>query len=138
MPPRQKNTRRSSVSDEEIREKVLELAERFYHGRLAPNLSRFTLYIKGWPTPQTLLRQRGYAADAKGKYSDAWAELVRQLTGLKVYQGTAAKPPPAARPAPLPGEEPYAWYPSRQAALSEGLPVASWREVGGEVYYLIR
>jgi len=125
MPPRQKSTRRSVATDEDIRAKVLELAERFYHGRLAPNLSRFAMHTKGWPTPQTLLRQRGYAADAKGKYSDAWAELVRQLTGLRVYQGTAAKPPPAARPAPLWGEEPYEWYPSRQAALSEGLQVAS-------------
>lgn len=133
--PRAKSNRRATVPDAEIREKVLELADRFYSGNLAPNLSRFTLYTKGWPSPQTLLRQRGFAPDAQGRYSDAWAELVGQLTGLRVYQGTAAKPAPPAR---LATEEPYEWYLSRQAALSEGLPVASWREEGGEVYYLLR
>lgn len=130
-----KGNRRATVPDAEIQAKLYELADRFYSGNLAPNLSRFAMHAKGWPAPQTLLRQRGYQPDAKGKFSDAWAELVGQLTGLRVYQGTAAKPPPAARPAT---EEPYEWYLSRQAALSEGLPVASWREVGGEVYYLIR
>lgn len=130
-----KSNRRATVPDAEIRAKLHELADRFYSGNLAPNLSRFTLYAKGWPSPQTLLRQRGFAPDAQGRYSDAWAELVGQLTGLRVYQGTAAKPAPTLTAAT---EEPHEWYLSRQAALSEGLPVASWREVGGEVFYLLR
>lgn len=137
MPARSKSSRRATVPDEEIREKVLELADRFYSGSLAPNLSRFSQSVKGWPNPQKLLRQRGYAPDARGKYSDAWAELVRRLTGLKIYQSVYA-PPPAPTLATLDLPPTVEWYLSRQAALSEGLPVASWREVGGEVYYLIR
>lgn len=132
-----KSNRRATVPDAEIRAKLLELADRFYSGNLAPNLSRFTLYAKGWPSPQTLLRQRGFAPDARGKYSDAWAELVRRLTGLRIYQSVYA-PPPAPPLAMLDMPPTVEWYLSRQAALSDGLPVASWREVGGEVYYLLR
>jgi len=125
------------VTDADLRTAILDLSAKLHGGYYAPGLSRFEwCKPKGWPGPRTFLRRRGYVPNAKRRYTEAWTDLVGRLTGLEVFS-----PAPVAKeqlevltePA-LVDERALA----RAAALSWGLPVASWREDRYRVYYLLR
>lgn len=132
-----KSTRRMAIPDDELCRLILELAKRFHGGHAAPNLSRFEMARpRDYPNPRKLLIHRGYTPDAKGSYSEAWAQLVKSLTGLSVHlpikpsgQTLVVEQYP-----PLPDERKIA----QQEALSYGLPVSSFWEDDQRIYYLLR
>lgn len=140
--PTTRTQRVMDVSDEELRTVILDLSAKMHDGYYAPALSRFEwCKPKGWPGPRTLLRRRGYVPNAQGRYTEAWAELVGRLTGLEVFSPALVVKPEPPDPLDVLLSEPALVDEralARAEALSWGMPVASWREDGDWVYYLLR
>jgi hypothetical protein len=127
----------------ELAEKLNEISQLKYNGIRTPTINVYNDYRPpGWASGKSLLQKLGYSETINAKAED-WQKLVVELTGIEPVD-KYVKHPAAMEKLMNPDDDDAMIMPEAMQVIDactlppDGLAVSSVREVGNEVYYMLR